>query len=384
MLANALVEENKMASEFIAECLKMLMAEGDVASIRYIIEAKRDESRSLPLYLLARSCRRLGYENLWRRGVDIALGLDHLTQQEVFERGLAKLTLGDWSGWTDFEARHFEPQQRSKWASHFRWTCRAWDGVEDLASKSILIYLEQGFGDGIQMLRFVPAIAERSRRTIVAVRPALASFVRSNLDEKIELVLRDTVPSLSFDRYIWSMTLPSLWPELPTFQPLVAPQPATGRTYRNEHLKIGVCWAGDPEHPGDAVRSMPIQALAPILLRSRTRSHSLYVGPQVAEAEAYRELVKPEPSFQTFADTANYIAGLDCVVTVDTAVAHLAGSLGVSTFLLLNCAGEFRWGLDDTTPWYPSIRIIRQRMRGNWREPVERVMGDLDKLWPIN
>jgi hypothetical protein len=145
-----------------------------------------------------------------------------------------------------------------------------------------------------------------------------------------------------------------------------------------------VCWAGNsnqPSHGGDRDRSASLDDLAPVLCREDVHCYSLQVGAWARDAARYPRLLHPSTPLATFAETARAIVGLDAVISVDTAVAHLAGSIGVPTILILHCAGDFRWGMDDTTPWYPSMHIIRQRIRSDWAGVVTQLMVYLDDWW---
>jgi hypothetical protein len=332
----------------------------------------------LPLYRLADLHRQLGDVPAWRRTVQSAFECAHVTAEQLYARGKARLILGDWSGWLDYEARRLEPSTQSRCAPLLQWSSRAWTGIDDRECATLLVYLERGFGDSIQMLRFLPALADPARRVLVAVRPSLITFVQCNLGASVPVIPREPCPTTGFDRFVFSMSLPAMSSSLPTFVPSRTVRrrlPLAGRPGR---AVAGVCWAGNPRHLDNASRSMPLAALAPVLERGDIAWFSLQVGDRAADASAYSYLAQPEPSLTDFADTGDFLLHLDCVVTVDTAVAHLAGSLGVPTFLLIAAAGDWRWGLLDRTPWYPSIRIIRQVRQGDWQSVVQQLAPQLD------
>jgi hypothetical protein len=252
-----------------------------------------------------------------------------------------------------------------------------WSGLEeDISQQTLLVVYEQGIGDTLQMLRFVPAIAERAARIRLVVQRALLDFVQYNLDRFAEVTVRD-VNSMNCDRYVRIMSLPALIGALPQFIPFRAPQ---ATQLESLSAKLGICWAGNPQCRDDNRRSMPISELKPLFDRYNVEWHNLYVGSRAMDAQTWPQLRPPDPPLRSFADTANLMAGLDCVITVDTAVAHLAGGLGIPTFLLLPAAASWRWGLNDTTPWYPSMRLIRQQTGGDWRSATERLMLHLDAM----
>jgi hypothetical protein len=125
---------------------------------------------------------------------------------------------------------------------------------------------------------------------------------------------------------------------------------------------------------------MPAGRIATLLDRADIEWHSLQAGPRAIDADGYPTIVRPWPPLITFADTADLISELDFVVTVDTAVGHLAGSLGVPTFVLLSRWPDGRWGLGDRTPWYPTMYLIRQHEAGDWEGVIADVHEALDQF----
>jgi hypothetical protein len=343
-----------------------------------VTAAATSARNAMPVYALSDACLDHGFKDLWYRGTTIALSLAHETYEQLYERARAKIVLGDWSGWRDYEARQFDPTFRKFTASnHRRWSQRQWDGSEDLSDRGLVIKYEQGFGDTMQMLRFVPLCVPRARHVTLVVKPALYEFAAHNLGHLVHVTSLYPEPWKARDRWIPIMSLPATFQALPQFARFTAPSPMTLRTCPDRCLRVGVCWAGNPRYLKDARRSMPLGALQPLLRHRAIEAHNLYVGLRSADADAYPCLIRPDPPLTSFATTANLIAALDCVVTVDSAVAHLAGSLGVPTFLLLPFAGNWRWGLGDTTAWYPSMCLIRQPAPGDWAGAVIRLLAHL-------
>jgi hypothetical protein len=334
--------------------------------------AIRDSRDLTVLYALAQQCRDSGRQDLWSRVVEHALAQEHQTQEHLFDRYRVRLTLGDWSGWTDYEARRFKPDSPSQQSSdtrRLRWSHQAWDGSEDISRHSLLIYPEQGFGDCIQMLRFVPLVASRVRHLIVAVQPQLVALVQYNFDSLATVTFSDLQFVPAFDRYMHIMSLPRICGNLPPFVPLSAPDPVLPDVVGSRALRVGLCWAGGSKYKKDALRSLPSLDLLRPLFRDCNGAQwvSLQVGSREQDIDDYAHVQRPDAPLWSFADTASLIVGLDAVITVDTAIAHLAGSLNVPTFLLLPYAASPRWGLTcDRTPWYPSMELIRQPVPGDW------------------
>lgn len=336
----------------------------------------------LPLYKLAWRCKLRGELGLWRAVDDAALTLPHATYEQFYNRAHAKLALNDWSGWADREARCFHPDfvnSLPKCWQEMPWTRRAWNGTESLHDKTIFIVADGGRGDCIQMARFIPAVASGAKRVIVGARPELVSLLEYNFGHLATIVDRNTDHCLPYDRYTWMMSLPALVGSLPRFLPLRAPHPNSKSRVQRRQLQVGICWAGNHRHPMDRFRSLSIDVLAPLFNRDDVRWHSLQVGDRANEAMRYDRMTDPLESSSSFSNTANLIANLNCVISVDTSVAHLAGSLGVRTLLLLNVASEFRWGGGEFTPWYPSMRYIRQRHVDDWTGVRDVLSIELDR-----
>jgi hypothetical protein len=323
----------------------------------------RDTDNPLPLYELAVRSRRQGRMDVWHRLVGKALSLPHHSYQQLHRRGQAKLLLGDWSGWRDLESRIHDPAASyltSRAVRLLRFNTRAWDGHEPIEDKTLYVIADGGFSDCLQMLRYVPLISTRADRVILCVRPELANLIRRAYGDRVTLTLRGVEDATSYDRYAWMMSLPALMGELPPFSPLPGvirdEDPVDG---------VGVCWSGDSEWIGNTERSISQDLLASLFERDGLRWQSLQHG----------ATVRPLPGF---AQTAQWIAKLRAVVTVDTAVAHLAGAMGVPTWVLLSADADPRWGLESTTPWYPTVHLIRQRVAGDWTDALTALTAVLE------
>jgi Flp pilus assembly protein TadD len=259
-----------------------------------------------------------------------------------------------------------------------------WDG-SDLAGRTILIHAEQGFGDTIQMSRFVPTVIEKGGRVILECPQPLVRLLRnatwskgavvvsseSAADEKIDLHL--PMMSLPFALRVRSVA------DIPREVPYLSAVP---RALEGSGLKVGLVWSGSPTHVNDRNRSIPLQLFAP-LARADVKFHSLQVGEAAAEAKrapADLNLIDMSHEIRDFADTAGIVAALDLVISVDTAVAHLAGAMGKPVWLLLPFASDWRWMLDrEDSPWYPTMRLFRQQRAGDWGPVIRRAAVALDR-----
>jgi hypothetical protein len=334
------------------------------------------------LYSMGLLCLQFGYIDLWEHYTTLALPLPHLTYQELVFRAEAKIRLGDWSGWDDREARIYNPREQAFVSPHARtmqWTTQFWNGDEDIGDKVLVVLTDGGFGDCIQMLRYVPELAHLAGRILLVVAAPCLELARYAVGDVSTVILPDQLHDFSFHRYVWLMSLPSVIGGLPQLSSLDA-APLKGPATDARRPRVGLCWAGNSNQPIDpaaADRPLMLDDLAPVLHRRDASFHSVQVGRWASERDRYPWIAAPSTPLVSFLDTAKMLASLDSVITVDTAVAHLAGSLGVPTFLLLHCAGEFRWGMDDVTPWYPSMRILRQPARGDWSSVVVRLSTQL-------
>jgi tetratricopeptide (TPR) repeat protein len=260
-----------------------------------------------------------------------------------------------------------------------------WNG-EDVAGRTILLHGEQGYGDAIQGLRYVPLVAARGGRVVLELPQPLVRLAAS-LSGVAEIVAAgQALPR--FDLVCPLLSLPRAFATtletIPADVPYLAPPPEAAARWRElldgAGLKVGVAWAGSPLHRSDARRSIGVETLAPLLRIEGVRWFSLQVGERAADlARLPADLVTDlAPRLADFAETAAAIANLDLVVTVDTAVAHLAGALGRPAWVMLRERPDWRWliGREDS-PWYPTLRLFRQRERGDWDDVVSRLRAAL-------
>jgi len=175
---------------------------------------------------------------------------------------------------------------------------------------------------------------------------------------------------------------------IPGQTPYLYPDPALREVWRQRlqeaPLRIGLAWAGSQQHGFNRWRSIPLAQIAPLTNLEGTTFYSLQTGEaaeQVKQLEVPARLVDLRDELQDFADTAAIVANLDLVITVDTAVAHLAGALGKPVWILVSNAPDWRWFLErEDSPWYPTARLFRQSTHGNWQEVLARLERELRKL----
>jgi tetratricopeptide (TPR) repeat protein len=312
-----------------------------------------------------------------------------------FVEGLVKLTLGDFAaGWVAYEQRW----ATAALAPHRRnFSKPLWLGHEPLAGKSILLYAEQGYGDTIQFVRYVRQVAALGARVILEVQPELTRLIAASMaaavaDGKDIAVIAHGGPLPAFDLQCPLMSLPlafrtqlaTIPAEIPYLMPPRADAAAPiDRREPGYKPRVGIAWAGDPLHKNDLNRSMRLATLRPLLALPHLQFVSLQqeIGAEDAEVvRAHPGLAAAGP-FRDFAQTAAAIAGLDAVVAVDTAVAHLAGAMGKPLHLLLPFGADFRWLRARTdSPWYPGARLFRQHAFNDWGRAVEDLRAELTRV----
>jgi tetratricopeptide (TPR) repeat protein len=290
--------------------------------------------------------------------------------------GLALLAQGDFAaGWPECEWRWGTPgmaDQRRLFAQPL------WSG-QAAAGRTLLIHAEQGLGDTLQFCRFAALAAARGMRVILQVQAPLVRLLTGL--PNVDLVLADGDALPDFELHCPMMSLPlamgTMLDTIPPPVPLRA-DPVLEAAWRDRlptgKRRIGVVWAGAPTQAADRRRSMPPACLAPLCAVPKLAVCSLQHGaPPTGLA-----LTDFMPQMRDFADTAALIANLDLVVSVDTAVAHLAASMGKTVWLLDRFDPCWRW-LEDRrdSPWYPTLRIYRQPKPGDWDAVIAEVFRDL-------
>ncbi len=263
-----------------------------------------------------------------------------------------------------------------------------WDG-RPLDGRTILVWAEQGFGDALQFLRFVPEVARRGGRVVLEVMDGLQGLA-SRVDGVAEVIVRGSAPP-AFDTHVALMSLPHVLGLAPAPSPAGAPYlracdaclaPWRARLAARGHapvqaLAIGLVWAGNPALRNSRERSPGFDVVRPLLDIPGVRVFSLQKGAgraDLAGASLPANFVDLDAEIADFDDTAAAIAQLDLVVTCDTAVAHLAGALGKRVFVMLPHTPDWRHGLDPhASPWYPTMRLFRQATRGDWSDVLARI-----------
>jgi len=303
----------------------------------------------------------------------------------------AYLLKGDFeNGWREYEWRRSDELGIFTYPHRYREP--RWDG-SDFADKRLLVHCEQGLGDSIQFMRYLPMVKPRGGTVIFEAWKSLHGLLKDSegFDELLELSI-ERKTDVDFDLHISLMDLPAVFgttlETIPAEVPYVAADAQKVKYWRDRledaSFKVGVVWAGSPEHGNDHNRSCRLESFAPLTAIDGVKLYGLQKGEAAKQVERLPQAVAIEnlsEDLNDFADTAAAVENLDLVISVDTATAHLAGAMGKPTWTLLPFAPDWRWMLERTdSPWYPTMRLFRQGEWGNWTCVLQDVSEQLHTL----
>ncbi len=296
--------------------------------------------------------------------------------------GMQLLLAGRYAeGWEEYEWRLRYPEYSGADAAAL---APRWDG-NALRGRTILLDAEQGFGDAIQFLRYAPLVAERAARVAVRCAPELASLAASV--DGVTVVVRRGEALPPIDAWCPLPSLPRAFgttlSNVPAGVPYLRANPEKAARWRARIAAapgvchVGLVWASQSGHRTASAKSVALEALEELGKVPGVRFYSLQLGPAARElqrAPAGLRLVDLSGELTDFAETAAAVQNLDLVISVDTAVAHLAGAMGRPAWTLLKFAPDWRWLLGrEDSPWYPTMRLFRQERPGEWQAPVGRL-----------
>lgn len=321
---------------------------------------------------------------------ELALRFDPTITEAYYNLAMSQLRIGDWkNGWVNYEWR-WKSQKSSLIQRSFQqpqWMGGPLDGCR------ILLHAEQGLGDTIQFLRFVPLLQTRGALVILEVQDRLQRIA-------LEIpglmgVFRHGDPLPEFDYHCPLLSLPLAFGIGPEMVPKIAPylivpeearRMAASLELPQERPKVGIVWAGNQTFTNDRYRyrSIRLEQFRPLFALRSYQFYSLQHGEARSELGGLKgcvqELALPASDM---AETAAQIELLDLVISVDTSVAHVAASLGVPTFILLPYCSDWRWFQEgERSPWYPAVRLFRQTLPGEWASVIEEVRSSLSGLLP--
>jgi len=340
-----------------------------------------------PYYNLADAQRDLGRCEQAVVSYDRAIQLKPNCAQAHWNRALALLLSGNLvQGWKAFQWRR-NPDLKIVTYPH-RYDVPRWDG-SSFRGKTLLVHYEQGLGDTLQFVRYLPMVKDRAGRVILEVRRLLIGLLRGfpGIDELVQA--SDKKPDIQFDFHISLMDLPQIFgttlETIPCSVPYLHAAPEKIEHWRDQlaktGFKVGIVWAGSPAHRKDHIRSCPLEYFAPLARIPGVRLYGLQKGREAKQVEHLAgkvAVVNLADQFEDFTDTAAAIANLDLIISADTAVLHLAGAMGRPVWALLPFTPDWRWMLNrQDSPWYPTMRLFRQKILGDWRTIFHTVAEQL-------
>jgi tetratricopeptide (TPR) repeat protein len=305
-----------------------------------------------------------------------------------FNRAFLRLLRGDYEhGWPEHEWRWKTAQQAHLVRDFFQ---PMWDG-SDLAGKSILLHAEQGVGDTLHFVRYASLVAQRgAKEVIVECQAPVASLVATVPGVTRVIARGDELPP--FDVHAPLLSLPMLFKtkvsNIPANIPYISPDAARLDAWRRKlspmrrRFNVGVAWAGNPGQANDRNRSAPLSALKPLSGIEEVALFGLQVGPATAQITGSGlDLIDLSCDLHDFSETAAAVANLDAVVSVCTSVAHVAGALGKPTVTMLCHNADWRWLVErEDSPWYPTMKLVRQTRRGGWEDVARRVRTEIQQM----
>jgi len=267
-----------------------------------------------------------------------------------------------------------------------------WDGC-CFKGKTLLIHCEQGMGDNIQFVRYLPMVKQRGGTVVFTAGSPLADLLRTV--DGIDIILEaasDRLRNMKFDYCVSVLDLPGIFgttaETIPAKVPYIFAEPEKVRFWRSkvdgDKFKVGIAWAGSQVHDNDRNRSCLLRDFLPLSGIEGVAVYGLQKGPatrQIEELAGDITVTNFGEQFKDFTDTAAAVENMDLIISVDTAVLHLAGAMGKPAWGLLPFVPDWRWMLDRAdSPWYPTIRLFRQSQWGDWADVFGRVAGQLQQL----
>lgn len=329
------------------------------------------------------------YQAMKRRDEALGLYRQAITLSPSFPEphvgyGSQLLQLGELrEGFKEYEWRRMLPEAR---AYQDRYSGSMWSG-EDLEDRTITLYAEGGYGDALQFVRYARLLKERGARVVIDSKPALhrllleQPYVDATYDGDEEQLPHDHFAALMSLPHLLETTLETIPSETPYL--VVPPSEPPPELVASSELRVALVWAGDPAHPQDRQRSIPLSTLDLLADVPGIQWYSLQLGPAREQllSPTRMRIIDLSPHVSDFLNTAQLMQHIDLVISVDTAAAHLAGALGRPTWLLLDEQANWRWLLDrEDCAWYPTLRLFRQDRAGAWEPLLGRVAHELAQL----
>ncbi|MCK4988575.1 MAG: hypothetical protein KAS40_23730, partial [Desulfobacterales bacterium] len=272
-----------------------------------------------------------------------------------------------------------------------RYSKPRWSG-ESFAGRRLFVHSEQGIGDILQFVRYLPSVKARGGTVIFETRKPLMGLFKdlSGIDELV-MFSADGNPAAEFDLYVPLASLPGIFEttleNIPAEVPYLFADREKSALWKDRltavGLKVGLVWAGTDTDPR---RACPLGWLKSLSDISGVNLYGLQKGIAAEQIEVEglpqeMRMTNLGQEFEDFTDTAAVIENLDLVISIDTSVAHLAGAMGKPVWVMLPYAADWRWFLNrDDSPWYPTMRLFRQEKQGDWETVLQRITKELQKV----
>lgn len=344
------------------------------------------------------ACNNLGvvyqYQNRYDEAIEQyrrAITFNPDFEEAHFNLSLVLLVTGQFAeGWKEYEWRTRKQDWQTTGAHSF--SIPRWKG-EPFAGRELFVYDEQGMGDTLQFVRYLPMVRELGGKVVLETAAPLVDLLKG-AGVADEIVCRPFAsdPNTRFDYHVPLLSLPQLFQTDPAAIPAEIPylkaSPEKAAHWRSRidpsRFSVGIVWAGKPSHRNDRNRSCPLETFYPLLTMEGIQVIGLQKGEAAAQAAGLSlptDFQNVGPALDSFEDTAGMIENLDLMITVDTSVAHLAGAMGRPVWLLVPFSPDWRWLLDrNDTPWYPTMRLFRQTEPGDWGAVFRKVKKELKIL----
>jgi Tfp pilus assembly protein PilF/ADP-heptose:LPS heptosyltransferase len=316
-----------------------------------------------------------------------AIQIKHHFPDAHFNLGVAMLLLGDFkNGWFEYMWRWgFDEYHIPNWHQPI------WDGSE-FTGKKLFIHAEQGLGDMIQFVRYIPLVANRGGKIILQCHKELLPLIK-NIEGVGQTIAREESLPV-FDIHCPLLCLPMIFNtnlnNIPAQTPYIKADSILvkkwGERIKKDKspIKVGLAWAGNTVHKKDRYRSIALEEFDPLGGIRGVTFYSLQKGTgseQATNPPSGMKLIDYMDEVIDFSDTAALIENLDLVISVDTSVAHLAGAMGKPVWTLIQYSPDWRWMLDrEDSPWYPTMRLLRQSAIGDWNSVINKVSQELREL----
>ncbi len=375
--------EIKLAYVYIADVL-CDTNKCEEAELYYNFAADNKASKALSFTNLSLSMMEQRRFKEALRYCDVALTADENIPEVHYNKSHIYLLQGNFEkGWPEYEWRLKRPDypQRNFSKPFLR--------TQNIEGKKILVNGEQGLGDAIQFVRYLPMLKKKGAVVIFECDKRLTSLFKNlkGIDSLIERK-QNNEPDVEYDYYIPLLSLPYYFRTTINNIPNEYKYIQVDRSLINywgsklndqNRFKVGLVWAGNPTHTNDKNRSCSLKTFEPFLSVPEVDFYSLQKGDASKQSNSFKEqVINIADNIKTLEDTAAIISNLDLVITIDSSIAHLTGALGKSVWVLIPFLPDWRWMLDsDDSPWYPSMKLFRQRKPNQWNDVIGDVKNNL-------